>query len=199
MGMNNELKQRMLEAEGLKGVGVYLTLDHVLRHIKNYRIRLSTVPSIAQNLHTSVRYIMKIVRNYGLFVIDGEEFYSPEITDLMLRVRIKVLQGKEKKLQNQNKKSKGLSEIQELKNIKKDISITTKELYDSRKAAANIRTMINTISQFKLRERERKKKERTPSAEEKKILWAPVIFLNTNLMKVWLRISTWLRIIIRLK
>jgi len=172
MGMNNELKQKMLEAEGVKGVGVYLTLDHMLRHTKDYRIRIAIVPSIALNLHVSMRYVLKIIKEYGLFVIDGEEFYSPEITDLMLRLRVKIFQSKEKKLQSIETKKKSLIENVELKEVKKEIATAIKNLNDSKLKTLEAQTKINYISQFKLREREKEKRENASGGRQKNPLAA---------------------------
>jgi len=159
MGINNKPLRDLLVAEGLMGVGALSYLNDLLRHSQNYRIRLSLLSGIALDTHTSVRYLLKIIKNYGLFVIDGDEFYSPEITNLMLRMKIKHFQIRENELQKNSPIKKSLSVATELNEVKKKLSITIKELNNCKIASLHACAKINTISQLRLREREKEKRE----------------------------------------
>ena len=167
MVINNKSLEYLLFKEGLQGFGAYRYLNDLLRRSSNYRMRVSFLAVVATDLHTSLRYLLKIVKNYGLFVVDRDEFYSPEVTDMMLRVRLRNYKHLENKLHYIELKKKSLSVATELSKVKKKLSITIKELNDCKIASLRACAKINTISQLRLREREKEKRE-TASGEMQK-------------------------------
>ncbi|MFV0546685.1 MAG: hypothetical protein ACK5ND_10960 [Bacteroides sp.] len=157
LGLTDERLLNLMECEGMVGYGAYLMLNHLLRHQEDYRFPLVLLSTLARKVHVRANFLMKIIKNYGLFVIDGEEFFSPSVTDFMLRLKIKKLTNKENKLQSGDAKKKSLSERSELKNVKKEIKETCNSLTDSRQISAYAGAKINNISIYKIREREKEK------------------------------------------
>ena len=157
LGLMDERVLNLMECEGLVGYGAYMMLNYLLRHQEDYRFPLVLLSTVARLAHVRANFLMKIIKNYGLFVMDGEEFFSPSVTDFMLRLRIKKLTTKENKLQGGDPKKKSLSERSELTNVKKEIKKTCNSLTDSRQLSTYAGAKINSISLYKIRERKKEK------------------------------------------
>ena len=70
---------------GSCGYGIYFMLVEMLRASRNYTIKLD-IDTIAFDIKEDEKIIEDIIRNYGLFRINRDSFYSPS-----LRSRMKTL------------------------------------------------------------------------------------------------------------
>ena len=68
----------LIEQLGLEGFGIYWVLIEILREQPNYHYPLALIPSIARRYNTSTQKVEAVVKGYGLFATDGEEFFFSE-------------------------------------------------------------------------------------------------------------------------
>jgi len=167
MELDNELIQNLIRKEGLKGYGAYIVLNDALRKLDGFRMPLSYLLFIAMEAHTTVKYLLKIIKNYGLYKIEHFEVFSPELTDYMLKLMIEKYEKRENELQYKSGKKKCLIKSQVLKSVKLQISNRNNNLNCSELASLRVGTKINTISQFNLREREKEKREKAVEKTQK--------------------------------
>lgn len=74
----------LIEQMGMEGTGIYWCLVEKLRSEKDYTLPLSVLPSFAHRWHTSVEKVQTVVKNYGLFKIVKEKFFSVRLKNSML-------------------------------------------------------------------------------------------------------------------
>lgn len=67
----------LIEREGLKGYGAYWILIEALRKQDNLCSSFSVLRSLAIRSRVRQSYLVHIVKDFGLFVIEGDHFYSP--------------------------------------------------------------------------------------------------------------------------
>ena len=181
IGLTNKLVTDMISTEGLNGYGAYQILNGSLKHQENFRLPLSALSSIANEVKTSARYLLKIIKKYGLFVIDGDEFFSPELTDYMLRMKIKRYHNDKKSMQINTKKTKTGTEFKELNSVNKKVSNLRKILNDSKLKTFRVRANIYNYSQLKKRERDEEEKIAKRPAEKTKVSGAPRHFCQQEM------------------
>lgn len=66
----------LLQKEGLKGYGAYWILLEALRKQEDLCSSLSAIPSLATRFRIRHGYLMHIIEDFGLFVVEGEHYYS---------------------------------------------------------------------------------------------------------------------------
>ena len=80
---NNSKLMRLVEEEGAAGYGIYWGLLEYLRTQNQYIGSVKLLKVVARQLRTSPVRVKKIIQEYGLFVMDGEAFYSPGLCTRM--------------------------------------------------------------------------------------------------------------------
>ena len=153
LGLKNELVCQMVAVEGLRGYGAYQILINTIRHQQNFRARLSSLSTIAKMTKTSVRYLLKIIRNYGLFVIDKDEFYSLEISAELYQMKIKRYANRKKTVQSNSDQTKNVTTVNELNSVKSKVSKTGNKQNDCDLQPFRACAYIYNYSQLKKRER----------------------------------------------
>ncbi|MBM9604106.1 conserved phage C-terminal domain-containing protein [Desulfopila inferna] len=94
----------LIEQLGLEGYGIYWVLIEILRDQPNYRYPLTLVPSIARRYVTTKEKIETVVINYGLFIIENDEFFlSPSLCR-----RMEVIDERRKRLSMAGKRGRAI-------------------------------------------------------------------------------------------
>lgn len=73
----NQKIMRLIDELGMKGYGAYWVLQETLRMQKNYRAPMDTLNRIARRARVMPAFLLRIINNYDLFVVEEECFYSP--------------------------------------------------------------------------------------------------------------------------
>ena len=74
---------QLIEQMAMEGIGIYWCLIEKLRAEKDYTLPLSVLPSFAHRWHTSSEKVLTVVKNYGLFKIVKEKFFSVRLKNSM--------------------------------------------------------------------------------------------------------------------
>ena len=73
----------LIEQMGMEGFGIFWALIEKLRAERDYSLPLSTLPAFAHRWHTSTEKVQTVVKNYGLFKIVRENFFSVRLKNSM--------------------------------------------------------------------------------------------------------------------
>ncbi|MCF8227006.1 MAG: DUF4373 domain-containing protein [Bacteroidales bacterium] len=74
----------LIDELGLEGYGIFWVLVELLRDQADYRYPLALIPSIARRYNTSDKKMLTVISNYGLFIIEKEQFfYSNSLKERM--------------------------------------------------------------------------------------------------------------------
>ena len=68
----------LIEQLGLEGYGIFWVLVETLRDQPDYKYPIILLSAIARRFNTSTEKIKAVVQNYGLFVIENDEFFYSE-------------------------------------------------------------------------------------------------------------------------
>ena len=71
----------MVESEGAAGYGLYWGIMEYLRSQNNYRGDIRAIKGIARQLKCRADKAVRVLEEYGLFVIENETFYSPHLIE----------------------------------------------------------------------------------------------------------------------
>jgi len=74
----------LIEQMGMEGFGIFWALIEKLRAERDYSLPLTTIPAFAHRWHTSPEKVQTVVKNYGLFKIVRENFFSVRLKNSML-------------------------------------------------------------------------------------------------------------------
>ena len=80
---NDEAVMELIECEGASGYGIYWALIEYLRTQEDYVGKMVAVKTIARQMRTKPYKVDSVLRNYGLFVIDGKTFRSAKLESVM--------------------------------------------------------------------------------------------------------------------
>ena len=83
----------LIEAEGAAGYGFYWALLEYLRAQPHYTGDIRAIKNLSRQLRIRIDKALRILNNYGLFVVNKIDFYSPMLVEKMLpleRKRAKV-------------------------------------------------------------------------------------------------------------
>ena len=80
---NDEAVMELIECEGASGYGIYWALIEYLRTQEDYVGKMVAVKTIARQMRTKPYKVDSVLRNYGLFVIDGKTFRSVKLEFVM--------------------------------------------------------------------------------------------------------------------
>lgn len=82
--MNDPKCMMLITQLGMEGYGIFWGLVEFLRQQNGYRLPLSMIGSIAARFMVSQQKVETVIRGYGLFVIENDEFfYSQSLRDRM--------------------------------------------------------------------------------------------------------------------
>jgi hypothetical protein len=85
----------LIEELGLEGYGIYWVLIETLRDQPLYRYPIKMIPILARKYNTTSAKVEVIVRNYGLFEVSNDEFFSISLLKRMEQKEAKSLKAKE--------------------------------------------------------------------------------------------------------
>lgn len=76
----NDIKLvKVRRALGLEGYGIYFCLIEILREQNDFKLPLSAISDIAFDLHTSEEKVGALIRNFDLFCVDENCFFSSRL------------------------------------------------------------------------------------------------------------------------
>ena len=80
---NDEAVMELIECEGASGYGIYWALIEYLRTQEGYVGKMIAVKTIARQMRTKAHKVDSVLRNYELFVIEGNTFRSVRLEKVM--------------------------------------------------------------------------------------------------------------------
>jgi hypothetical protein len=75
----------LIEQMGMEGIGIYWCLIEKLRAEKDYKLPLTVLKPFSNRWHTSVEKVETVVKNYDLFKIVKDFFFSVRLKNSMLQ------------------------------------------------------------------------------------------------------------------
>lgn len=69
----------LIDTMGLEGYGIFWMLLETLRIEISHKCLLSSIPSLAKKYNTSPEAVSKVIKDYALFEIEGEYFFSKSL------------------------------------------------------------------------------------------------------------------------
>ena len=99
---NTSEVMNLIEEEGMAGYGIYWALMEYLRVQDNYVGDLRALATLKRELRIRQSRLDKVLHGYGLFVCNGNTFYSPKLNEVMKpfeqrRVRIEAYKRQKEK------------------------------------------------------------------------------------------------------
>lgn len=73
----------LIEHEGVAGYGIYWALMEYLRTQDDYVGDTKVMKSLARQLKVRLPKMLQVLNGYGLFLCNGNTFYSPKLTEVM--------------------------------------------------------------------------------------------------------------------
>ena len=115
---NTSEVMNLIEKEGMMGYGIYWALMEYLRVQDDYVGDIRSLSTLKRELRIRQSRLDKVLHGYGLFVCNGNTFYSPKLNEVMKpfeqrRVRIEAYK--------RQKEKENLLEISEVSSEKSDI------------------------------------------------------------------------------
>ena len=147
----------MVESEGAAGYGLYWGIMEYLRSQNNYRGDVRAIKGIARQLKCRTDKAIRVLEDYGLFVIENATFYSPHLNEKMLPLEKKRAQKRTSKpVENVSINEQTLSENEETLS-KNEESLS--------KASCNSLEIKSGSSLSKVKESKVKKRKETSDKE----------------------------------
>ncbi len=87
--MNDPRIIKLLDRYKMSGYGVFYALNELLRVQDNYRCHLSLLKMFARKINVNYSFILSIVNDFELFVVDDEWFFSEDMVRRMKKFDIK--------------------------------------------------------------------------------------------------------------
>lgn len=73
----------LIDQLGMEGYGIFWALIEKLRSEKDYKLPFAVLPSLARRWGTSKEKVETVVKIYGLFVVEDEDFFSARLVRSM--------------------------------------------------------------------------------------------------------------------
>lgn len=80
----------LIDQMGMEGYGIFWALVERLRNEKDYKLPLCVCNAFAKRWGTSREKVETVIKNYGLFFVDEDFFYSKRLLDNMNDKSIKA-------------------------------------------------------------------------------------------------------------
>lgn len=87
----------LIEELGMKGYGAYWVLLEHLRLQKDYRCSMKALTFLARRMKSTKTFVLRVIQEFDLFVVDGDEFYSPGMQSRLIPLDEKRKEISEKK------------------------------------------------------------------------------------------------------
>ena len=92
----------LIDQLGMEGYGIFWALIERLRQEKEYKLPFAIVPSLARRWATSKEKVEVVIKNFGLFVILDDCFFSERLKKSMELKSLKALESINKRWKNTN-------------------------------------------------------------------------------------------------
>jgi hypothetical protein len=86
---------QLIEDLGLEGYGIFWMLIETLRDQPTYRYPIKLIPSLARRYNTTTPKVEVVVKNYNLFEVQNDDFFSLSLNKRMEQKEAKSLKAKE--------------------------------------------------------------------------------------------------------
>ncbi len=73
----------LIESENASGYGIYWVILEYLRTQEDYKGDIRAIKGIARQVKARLNKAIRVLNDYGLFVIEGTTFYSPFLNEMM--------------------------------------------------------------------------------------------------------------------
>tara|TARA_R100000808_G_C2141025_1_gene148856 strand:+ start:1452 stop:2096 length:645 start_codon:yes stop_codon:yes gene_type:complete len=107
---NDQKTMKLRMCHGMMGYGVYWAIIEMLREQEGYCLSINDVDSIAFELRQEEATILSIIKDFGLFEFNDEQFYSVSLSKRMLKMdqirEKRSMAGKAKKSKQELNKRK---------------------------------------------------------------------------------------------
>tara|TARA_Y100001963_G_scaffold100401_1_gene138205 strand:+ start:952 stop:1824 length:873 start_codon:yes stop_codon:yes gene_type:complete len=80
---NDQRLMKLRMKYGPEGYGIYFMIIEILRDTENYTLHIDDIESICFDLRAEKEKVLDILKNYNLFVFDGDFFYSKSLSRRM--------------------------------------------------------------------------------------------------------------------
>ena len=176
----------MVEAEGAAGYGIYWGILEYLRSQNNYQGDIRAIKGIARQLKCRIDKAVRVLENYGLFVIENTTFYSTDLIEKMQplekkRAQKRTTQSNESVSQNEQT----LSE--------KSISLSANEESLS-KPSCNSLEIKDASSLSKVKESKVKESKVSSSKEDDVVAAVPVSLAWERYVDELAKEQTWIEL-----
>ena len=81
--LSDPLLSELVEDEGMKGVGLFWCLIEFLGGSPNYRCNLKALNNLRRRLRVRPQYMMHILTDYNLFVVENDTVSSPKLEEML--------------------------------------------------------------------------------------------------------------------
>ena len=106
---NTSEVMNLIEKEGMAGYGIYWALMEYLRVQDDYVGDIRSLSTLKRELRIRQSRLDKVLHGYGLFVCNGNTFYSPKLNDVMKPFEQRRARIEAYKLQKQKENSLKIS------------------------------------------------------------------------------------------
>ena len=106
---NTSEVMNLIEKEGMMGYGIYWALMEYLRVQDDYVGDLRALSTLKRELRIRQSRLDKVLHGYGLFVCNGNTFYSPKLNEVMKPFEQRRARIEAYKLQKQKENSLKIS------------------------------------------------------------------------------------------
>jgi len=167
--MNDPRIVKLLDRYKMSGYGVFYALNELLRVQDNYRCHLSLLKMFARKINVNYSFILSIVNDFELFVVDDEWFFSEDMCRRMKSYDIKKCKTEERRASrdaaNELKiKIEQLREVTEMMHKEKELE---KELEKEKELESERKLELEKLLEKKLElEKNEKTKSESPEVKE---------------------------------
>ena len=92
----------LIDQLGMEGYGIFWALIERLRQEKEYKLPFAIVPSLARRWATSKEKVEVVIKNFALFIIIDDCFFSERLKNSMELKSLKALESINKRWKNTN-------------------------------------------------------------------------------------------------
>ena len=101
----------LIEAEGATGYGFYWALLEYLRAQKHYIGDIRSIKNIARQMKVRIDKALRILNNYGLFIVEEVDFHSPFLDEKMSLMKRKYDKPCRKNVESVSENDVSVSEV----------------------------------------------------------------------------------------
>jgi hypothetical protein len=117
----------LIDQLGMEGYGIFWALIERLRQEKEYKLPFAIVPSLARRWATSKEKVEVVIKNFALFVILDDCFFSERLKNSMELKSLKARESVDKRWKNTNVYERITNVIPTNTNVIRNDTIKVKE------------------------------------------------------------------------